>query len=245
MFDSLRRHQAQDRTASDRLQELVAAAPPPPKSTDETKEWIDETPPSPLAKPRIATVLGRIPARRLPIVLGAAVFAAICAVVGLLLSRPMKESPPPLPAAVVQDHKPTATQTIVVSVVGRVPSPGLFTLPDGARVADAVHAAGGASTEDLIALNMARRLADGEQVYVGVPAPPEPAAPAAKPGKIDLNSADASQLDNLPGVGAVTAQRIIEWRGQHGRFTAVEQLRQVDGIGESRFARLKDLVTVH
>jgi competence protein ComEA len=221
------------------LQELVAAAPLTQKNSDETKEWIDETPP-PVAKPRLAAVLGR----RLPIVLAVAVVAAICAVAGLVLSRPERETPPPLPAAVVQDHKPTAAQTIVVSVVGRVPTPGLFTLPDGARVADAVRAAGGASDEDSLVLNMARRLADGEQVYVGVPAPPEAGPPAAKPARIDLNSANVSQLDGLPGVGEVTAQRIIEWRGQHGRFTAVEQLRQVDGIGDSRFARLKDLVTV-
>jgi competence protein ComEA len=133
----------------------------------------------------------------------------------------------------------------VVSVVGRVSKPGLITLPEGARLADAIQAAGGASEADSLTLNMARRLADGEQIHVGVPSPPEAAQPLAKPAKVDLNSAQLSQLDTLPGVGEVTAQRIIDWRTQRGRFTSVEQLRQVDGIGESRFARLKELVTVN
>jgi competence protein ComEA len=93
---------------------------------------------------------------------------------------------------------------------------------------------------------MARRLSDGEQLYVGVSAPPEVAAVAssAKPAKVNLNTASVSQLDELPGVGSVTAKRIIDWRAEHGRFTAVNQLRQVDGIGDSRFAHLKELVTV-
>jgi competence protein ComEA len=235
MFESLRRRAAQQGTASSRLKELIAAAPPQPVTTE---EWIDETEP-PVAR-------SRLPVRRLPIVLGAVVIAAVCAVLGLLLSRPEKEMPPPLPAAATTTtHDRSSATTIVVSVVGRVPTPGLLTLSEDARVADAVRAAGGASEADSASLNMARRLTDGEQLYVGIPAPPEvEIGPAAKPGKIDLNAASLSQLDGLPGVGEVTAQRIIDWRSQHGRFTAVEQLRQVDGIGDGRFAHLKDLVTV-
>jgi competence protein ComEA len=232
MFDSLRRRAAHSGSASARLKELIAAAPPQPA---QQAEWVDETPP-PVAR-------SRLPNRRLPLVLGAVVIAAGCAVLGLLLSRPEKETPPPLPAAVATTVHEHSSATIVVSVVGRVATPGLMTLPEGARVADAVRAAGGASDADSVALNMARRLADGEQVYVGIPAPPE-AGPMAKPAKVDLNAASVSQLDGLPGVGQVTAQRIVDWRTQHGRFAAVEQLRQVDGIGDSRFARLKDLVTV-
>ncbi|TCO50796.1 comEA protein [Actinocrispum wychmicini] len=110
-------------------------------------------------------------------------------------------------------------------------------------MADAVRAAGGASDVDTVPLNMARRLADGEQVYVGIPAAPDVVTPQPRPGKVDLNAANVSQLDDLPGVGAVTAQRIVEWRTRHGRFATVEQLRQVDGIGDSKFTRLKDLVT--
>ncbi len=98
---------------------------------------------------------------------------------------------------------------------------------------------------DALALNMARRLTDGEQIYVGIPPPPEAApTPQSKPAKIDLNTATATQLDSLPGVGTVTAQRIIDWRTERGPFTAVDQLRNIDGIGETRYSKLKDLVTV-
>lgn len=242
MFDSLRRRAVQAGIASARLKELITAPP-----TKDEQAWVDETPPE---APR-----SRLPRRRLPIVVGAVAVAACCAVLGLLLSRPAKETAPPLPAAVanVRERGPTLSSVptstppssaLVVSVVGRVPTPGLVTLTDGARVADAVTAAGGASDMDTVPLNMARRLVDGEQIYVGVPAPPEAAAPLPKPAKVDLNAANVSQLDELPGVGTVTAQRIVEWRTRHGRFATVDQLRQVDGIGDSKFGRLKDLVTV-
>ncbi|WP_132124744.1 ComEA family DNA-binding protein [Actinocrispum wychmicini] len=242
MFDTLRRRAAQAGIPSARLRELVTT----PLTRDE--EWVDETPPE---APR-----SRLSRRRLTIVLGAVVVAACCAVLGLLLSRPERESPPPLPAAVatVRGRAPASTPgpsstsvpapaTLVVSVVGHVPTPGLVTVTEGARVADAVRAAGGASDVDTVPLNMARRLADGEQVYVGIPAAPDVVTPQPRPGKVDLNAANVSQLDDLPGVGAVTAQRIVEWRTRHGRFATVEQLRQVDGIGDSKFTRLKDLVT--
>ena len=98
---------------------------------------------------------------------------------------------------------------------------------------------------DLSALNLARRLVDGEQLHVGVPAPPQAAIqPTGQPGPVDLNSATLAQLDALPGVGAVTAQRILDWRAGHGRFTKVDQLREVDGIGPARLKSLRDLVVV-
>jgi competence protein ComEA len=143
-----------------------------------------------------------------------------------------------------------------VSVSGKVHRPGLVEVPEGARVADVLDAAGGALPgTDLSALNLARRVADGEQVAVGVPAAPD-AAPLATPGappppasgapagKVDLNAATVEQLDALPGVGPVTAQRILEWRTRHGRFARVEQLREIEGIGERRFAQLRELVVV-
>lgn len=160
---------------------------------------------------------------------------------------------------------PVTAGPLVVSVVGRVARPGLVRVPDGARVADALDAAGGALPEvDLGALNLARRLGDGEQIAVGVPpaadaAPVLPApgsepasgaepgaaaAPAALGGKIDLNTATLSDLDALPGVGPVTAKKIIDWRSANGRFSRVEQLREIDGIGERRFAQLQELVRV-
>jgi competence protein ComEA len=155
---------------------------------------------------------------------------------------------------------PTAAAPVelVVSVSGKVRRPGLVRVPDGARVADVLEAAGGPLPgTDLGGLNLARRVADGEQVAVGVPAAPDAGgAPsgaasaagdpggAAPAGKIDLNRATVEQLDALPGVGPVTAQRILDWRTRNGRFARVDQLREVEGIGERRFAQLRDLVTV-
>jgi competence protein ComEA len=250
MFDSLTRYPSQERDASARLKVLAAhrrafpAVPDAPEGPD-VPEWIDETHPPPPPRSRLAQLIARWRTnRRWPVLACAMAVVAVCAAVGLSVARPEREAPPPLPAAAIQTSSPAPT-TLVVSVVGRVSKPGLITLPEGARLADAIQAAGGASEADSLTLNMARRLADGEQIHVGVPSPPEAAQPLAKPAKVDLNSAQLSQLDTLPGVGEVTAQRIIDWRTQRGRFTSVEQLRQVDGIGESRFARLKELVTVN
>jgi competence protein ComEA len=155
---------------------------------------------------------------------------------------------------------PTPPRSVVVAVAGRVRRPGVVTLPAGARVVDAVRAAGGPLPRaDLGLLNLARRLSDGELVVVGLPAVPDgassgsPAAGgavgsgAAGPGPgglVDLNAATVEQLDTLPGVGPVLAQRIVEWRTAHGRFESVDQLREVDGIGSVKFAQLRDRVTV-
>lgn len=133
--------------------------------------------------------------------------------------------------------------------------PGLIRLPEGARVADALAVAGGALPgTDLISLNIARRLSDGEQLLVGVVPPPgQPAGSVAVGASggasgasqtVDLNAATLEQLDGLPGVGRVTAQRILDWRAAHGRFTSVNQLREVSGIGPARLADLKNLVRV-
>lgn len=158
------------------------------------------------------------------------------------------EAPPVLPVAAAGASERPAATSIVVSVVGRVARPGLVTLPEGARIADALRASGGpVPGADLGPLNLARKLADGEQIYVGVPPPPgaEPVADATAPGepeKVDLNTATLTELDTLPGVGPVTAQSIVDWRTEHGRFDSVDQLREIDGIGPSRFEKLRDLV---
>ena len=137
-----------------------------------------------------------------------------------------------------------------MDVVGRVRHPGLVRLPAGSRVDDAVRAAGGAVPgTDLSGLNLARVLVDGEQIAVGISPRVPPASGAGGPssggtGLINLNSATAEQLDVLPGIGPVLAQRILDWRTQHGRFTSVDQLRQVSGIGAAKYADIRALVTV-
>jgi competence protein ComEA len=138
---------------------------------------------------------------------------------------------------------------LVVAVGGGVRRPGLVRLPAGARVADAVQAAGGiAPGTDTAGLNLARKVTDGELVTVGpVPgASPAAGAPGAAGtgGLVDLNRATAAELDTLPGVGPVLAQRILDHRQQSGGFRSVDQLRDVDGIGDARFAELRDRVTV-
>ncbi|WP_435830606.1 helix-hairpin-helix domain-containing protein [Polymorphospora rubra] len=150
---------------------------------------------------------------------------------------------------------PAATE-VVVAVAGRVHRPGLVRLPAGSRVADALTAVGGALPGvDVALLNLARKLVDGELILVGVTAPPgvpgaagNPAggdtAGAAPGGRLNLNTATLAQLDALPGVGPVLAQRILDARERRGGFRSVGDLRQVDGIGESRYEELKDLVTV-
>jgi competence protein ComEA len=154
---------------------------------------------------------------------------------------------------------------VVVHVVGHVRRPGVRELQVGSRVADAVAAAGGATSKaDLSRLNLARVLLDGEQVRVpahgdpldvGGPAVPGGGAGAGgtggtggtsggSGGKVSLNTADLAAFDTLPGVGPVLAQRILDWRSAHGRFTSVDELGEVSGIGEKLLAQLSPLVTL-
>jgi competence protein ComEA len=130
-----------------------------------------------------------------------------------------------------------------VAVQGRVAHPGLYRLPSGSRVADAIAAAGGALPGvDLSFVNLARKLVDGELILVGVAAPSgQPGTPA---GKVNLNTASLAELEALPGVGPALGQRILDYRAQHGSFGSVDDLRHVPGIGDAKFAQLKDLVTV-
>jgi competence protein ComEA len=185
-----------------------------------------------------------------------AALAALVAAVGVWRERPVPEPAPTLPlvtAARASSVPPPLgpAHEVVVSVVGRVARPGLIRLPDGTRVADALVAVGGTLPgTDLMGLNIARRLADGEQLLVGVAPPPgQPvdsgvSGASAAPRVVDLNTATLEQLDGLPGVGTATAQRILDWREAHGRFTSVDQLREVSGIGPARLAQLKKLVRV-
>lgn len=139
-----------------------------------------------------------------------------------------------------------AVGRILVDVSGKVRDPGVRRLPAGSRVEDALAAAGGVRPgTDITGLNRARVLMDGEQVLVGAP-PPQAggggAAPGPVPGPLSLGTATAEQLDGLPGVGPVLAQHIVDFRTARGGFRSVEELRQVTGIGERRFADLRKLV---
>ncbi|MFI5715987.1 ComEA family DNA-binding protein [Nocardia sp. NPDC051750] len=219
---------------------------------------------------------------------GIGLVALLVTLVVVFWERPVPQPVPPLPAAHPAalpaavpepgtppdgpNPEPGPAQPpaeLVVSVVGLVHRSGLVRLPPGARVADAIAAAGGARNgADLAGLNLAQRLADGDQVRVGAGDPALPpagsatvsggtatggtpgsassaaSAPAAAGTPVDLNTATEADLDALPGVGPVTAKAIIAWRETNGRFTAIEQLSEVDGIGPARLARLRELVTV-
>jgi competence protein ComEA len=155
------------------------------------------------------------------------------------------------PASSVRIERP-ADRTALVHVTGAVRRPGVYRLREGARVQDAVERAGGALHQaDVDAINLASRVADGQQIVVprhgrggatagGVASVTGQPAPAGAP--VDLNTASAEQLDTLDGVGPAIAQRILEWRRQHGGFRSVDDLSQVPGIGPKRMAALRDKV---
>lgn len=186
-----------------------------------------------------------------------ALLSAVLAGVVVLRSRPHEIVPPPVVVAGVPVPGSSASASasaapgaqLVVAVDGKVPRPGLVRLPPGSRVDDALRAAGGAlAGVDLTGLNLARKLIDGEQVLVGVPpassGAPGTAGPSGQAGPLDLNTATLEQFEALPGVGPVLAQHLLDWRAEHGSFGSVDQLREVSGIGESKYAQLKGKVRV-
>ncbi len=180
-----------------------------------------------------------VPQRRRLLLAGVMAGVALAVALALWWQRPVPEVPPDLPVAEAAAVTQTEEQ-LVVNVVGLVPNPGLVTVPNGARVADALQAAGGANPgADLTPLNLARKVTDGEQLAVGIPVP-QPADAATEP--LNLNTATKDQLDTLPGVGPVTAQRIVDRRQKRGPFTSLEQLGEIEGIGDAKLAKLRDLV---
>ena len=149
-----------------------------------------------------------------------------------------------------QGAQVTAAGVVVIHVAGLVSAPGVYELPAGSRVIDALERAGGAKPGvDTSTLNLARVLIDGEQIAVGVPPAADAGGQAGVDGAssaspLDLNLASEAELDALPGVGPVLAGRIVAWREEHGRFSAVEELLEVSGIGTATLADLSGLVRV-
>lgn len=153
---------------------------------------------------------------------------------------------------------PSVSGEVFVHVAGAVAKPGVYRLPAGSRVIDGVSAAGGARPDaDLSAINLARPLSDGERVYIPRRGEVPPAAAAGDPSgggggggsggtsdKVNINTASVSELEQLPGIGEVIAQRIVDYRTQHGPFKTVRDLLKVDGIGEKKFESIQDHVTV-
>lgn len=176
--------------------------------------------------------------------------AVLLAVVLVLALRHLgggSAAPAVAPVAPVRTARPAAPKLLVVDVSGAVRRPGLYRLRDGSRIDDAIAAAGGPTGKaQLDAVNLAAPVADGEQVLVpgsgaagAVAASGGPASPSAP---LDLNTATAEQLDALPGIGPVTAQKIIDYRTAHGPFHAVAELQGVPGIGPAKMAQLEGLV---
>ncbi|WP_255596157.1 ComEA family DNA-binding protein [Cellulomonas sp. C5510] len=212
-------------------------------------------------------VLGAVRWRVTPRVAAAAVLA-LALVGGAVALR--AASAPSAPAVALPEPSATApppptsvpsVAVVRVHVVGRVAVPGVVELPSGSRVADAVAAAGGALPDaDLAVVNLAAVVADGTQVRVPAPGEPVPAADQAGTGvdapsggapggqgpggQVDLNTASATELEALPGIGPVLAERIVAWRTEHGTFADVEALEDVPGIGPALLAGLRDRARV-
>jgi competence protein ComEA len=153
----------------------------------------------------------------------------------------------PLPAPV--RAKPAAAKLLVIDVAGAVRRAGLYRLRSGSRIDDAIAAAGGPTSKaQLDSVNLAAPVADGEQIVVpgsgaaGVAAASPPAAGSSPSAPLDLNSATLEQLEGLPGIGPVTAQKILDYRQAHGAFHSVAELEGVPGIGPAHMAQLKGLV---
>lgn len=223
--------------------------------------------PAPTWRDRVVA-LRAFAAERPGAIAGAVVGAVVLALVGLFVLRAPSDAAPPTelslpradaggPGASGAVGSPTTTVAagVVVHVAGAVVRPGLVRLAAGARVADAVDAAGGLRPDaDLDRLNLAAPLSDGQRVWVpivGQDAPPEvdpgggsPSAGTGAPAVVDLNTATASELESLPGVGPATAQAILDQRRRVGRFRSVDDLLDVRGIGPSKLAALRARVRV-
>ena len=198
-----------------------------------------------------ALVFGR---EHLAVLAVALAIGTVFGVTTYLRARP-QEVPLPPPTSVVtidapETQEPTPQQ-IKVHMLGALNAPGVVTLPLGARVEDAIAAAGGlADDADPAQLNLAALVADGSQIIIGTKDDPRgdingaTAAGGSAGGLVNLNTASEAELETLPGIGPVTAQKILAWRAEHGRFTAVAELQEVSGIGPKTLAQLEPYVCI-
>ncbi len=158
-------------------------------------------------------------------------------------SGKLVENNPPL---IQEDNPDSEPEMITVHLVGAVQNPGVYQLPPGSRVCDLVEAGGGPSAEaDLEAINLARPLFDGEQVAILRPGEAAASNPASSGQKVNINRASLEELQTLPSIGAVRAQRIVEHRDKHGPFTAIEEIMDISGIGTGIFNQIKERITIY
>lgn len=194
-------------------------------------------------------IFEKLPRRQTAILL--LVCVAVLALVGKRLAAAGTARAPATQAVSLAEHRTSgqavSASRLVVYVVGAVRHAGLVRLPEGARVADALEHAGGPTRRaDLALVNLAAPVVDGQQIVVPARAPAAAGGAgvtASAPAKVSLASATIDQLDELPGIGPVTAQKILDWRQTHGPLRSVDDLDAIPGIGPARVEQLRDLVT--
>ena len=176
------------------------------------------------------------------------VFALCLGLGGFFLLNSKPTAAPEIVQDLVIPIQETATSEVIVNVAGKVANPGVYKLPMGSRVVDAISLAGNQlKGVDISDINLARILVDGEQILVGTPpaaAAKKAAAKISTSNPLDLNRATAAQLDTLPGIGPVTAQRILDYRSKVGRINSVDELKKISGLGGAKFEEIKNLLRV-